>query len=164
MEKTLVLLKPDALRRGKIGPVLSRFEEAGLKIAAMKMVQTDLELAGKHYTYEDIALRHGEDVRNRLMKFICSAPVVALIIEGISAIEVVRKICGDTEPRKALPGTIRGDFCHHSYARCSEKEQSIRNMVHASANKEDAERELALWFEDSEILNYSRNDEAEHFF
>lgn len=163
METTLCLIKPDGVRRGLTGEILSRFERMGLKITAMKLLVSDRDRAGRHYTYEDIAVRHGEHIRNALIDFITSGPVVAFAVQGISAVENVRKLCGSTEPLKALPGTIRGDYAHHSFTLTGEKKESIRNLIHASANLEDAERELAVWFEPSEFCSYRKSDQNEHF-
>ncbi len=164
LQITLVLFKPDAIRRGLSGEILTRLEKIGLKIRALKLVHATPELAGQHYSYEDIAVRHGEAVRNQLITFITSGPVLALALEGDQAIEIVRKLCGPTEPLKAPPGTIRGDYCHQSFALSTIAGQSIRNVIHASANPEDAARELALWFDPSEYCSYKRNDEEEHLF
>lgn len=165
IQYTLILVKPDGVRRALTGEILTRFERAGLKIIALKMVQVSRDLAESHYTYEDIALKHGEKVRNRLLKYIVEGPLVAAVLEGCLSIEVVRKLAGSTEPRAALPGTIRGDYCHHSYALCEAADQPIHNVIHASANEEDAEREIALWFTTDELhLSYRRSDENEHLF
>lgn len=163
METTFCLIKPDGVRRGLVGEILQRFERMGLKIKALKMLTPDAELAGRHYTYEDIAVRHGEAVRNALIGFITSGPVVAFAVEGISAVENVRKLCGSTEPLKAAPGTIRGDFAHHTFAATKPIGESVRNLIHASADPTDAARELALWFQPSEYVTYRRADQNEHF-
>lgn len=158
MQKTLVLLKPDAVKRNLIGTILQRFERAGLKIVGMKLVWPEKETAKKHYG-DDIIKRRGEKVRNYLLDFITSGPVIALILEGSSAVENVRKICGDTEPKNALPGTIRGDFCHHSYGLCDSKSKAIANIIHASASKTEAEQEIQLWFKKEEIYDYKTVNE-----
>lgn len=163
MERTLCLIKPDGVRRGLVGEILGRFERMGLKIVAMKLITPDKDRAGRHYTYEDIAVRHGEAIRNALIDFITSGPVVAFVAEGVSAIENVRKLCGSTEPLKALPGTIRGDFAHHSFVLTGAKKESIRNLIHASANQEDADRELGVWFEAEEYSAYRTSAQNEHF-
>lgn len=163
METTFCLIKPDGVRRGLVGEILQRFERLGLKITAMKLLTPSAELAGQHYTYEDIAVRHGEAVRNALITFITSGPVVAFAVEGISAIENVRKICGATEPLKAAPGTIRGDFSHHTFTATKAAGESIRNLIHSSADANDARRELSLWFVPSDYVIYRRNDQNEHF-
>ncbi len=164
METTLCLIKPDGVRRALVGEILQRFERMGLKITAMRLVNASAELAGKHYSYEDIAVRHGESVRNSLISFITSGPVVAFAVEGISAIENVRKLCGATEPLKSAPGTIRGDYAHHSFAASNPVNESVRNLIHASANPADAQRELGLWFSPQDYVTYRRADQNEHFF
>ena len=158
LEQTLVLVKPDGVKRGLIGEVIKRFEQRGLKIIGLKLIKIDEDIAKKHYT-EDISKRRGERVRNNLINFLTSGPVVAIAIEGIDAIENVRKLIGDTESKKALPGTIRGDFSHQSYAHADEKDIVLQNLVHASSSKEDAETELAVWFSVDEIHGYKRADE-----
>jgi len=153
IERTLVMIKPDAVQRGLIGKITERFENAGFKIVGIKMFWADEDFAKKHYT-EDVAKRRGKVVRDRCVNFLKEGPVVAMVIEGSSAIENVRKITGETEPRKAVPGTIRGDLCHVSYAYCDKKGEVVRNLIHASANKKDAEIEVKLWFSDSELYDY----------
>lgn len=153
VEKTLVLLKPDAVERGLSGKIIDRFETAGFKIVAMKMLKPDKELAEKHYD-EDVAKRRGEAVRQYNIDFIASGPVVALVIEGIDAVENVRKFCGATEPKSALPGTIRGDYSHVSYAHCDKNQMVVKNVIHASADLAFAAKEISLWFEPSEIIGY----------
>jgi nucleoside-diphosphate kinase len=129
----------------------------------MKMILPTQELAGNHYSWDDIGVRHGEEIRNGLIAFITESPVIALVLEGSNAIAVVRKICGSTEPSSANPGTIRGDFSHHNYAQCNIAKKSIRNVIHASADKADAAREIPLWFRPEEIQDYRINDETEHY-
>jgi len=163
LETTLCLIKPDGVRRGLVGEILQRFERMGLKIIAMKLLTPDQDLAGRHYTYEDIAVRHGEAVRNALISFITSGPVVAFAVQGVNAVENVRKLCGSTEPLKSAPGTIRGDFAHHTFAATKPVGESVRNLIHASADPADAARELALWFTPSEYVTYRRADQNEHF-
>jgi nucleoside-diphosphate kinase len=162
METTLCLIKPDGVRRGLVGEILQRFERMGLRITAMKLMTATADLAGRHYTYEDIAVRHGENVRNALIQFITSGPLVAFAIEGDSAVENVRKLCGATEPLKSALGTIRGDYAHQTFAASNQAGEAVRNLIHASANPADAARELALWFTPSEYASY-RNDHNEHF-
>ena len=160
IEQTLVLIKPDGVKRGLIGEVISRFEKRGLKIVALKLDHVSKDHAQKHYT-EDIAKRRGEHVRKRLLGFITSGPVVAMIIEGVDAIENVRKIVGATESKAALPGTIRGDFSHVSYSHADEKKMAVKNIIHASSDKNDAEYETKLWFSIDEIHDYKRSDEEQ---
>jgi len=163
-EKTLVLIKPDGLKRGLIGKIVSRFEDAGLKIVGMKMKHADEEFAKKHYT-EDITIRRGQKVRDLLIAYLSVSPVVAMVIEGVGAVDIVRKIVGETEPKKALPGTIRGDFQHVSYDFSNDPDVDIvvKNLIHASANKEDASQEVSLWFEDNEMYKYKTVHEQEMF-
>jgi len=130
LEQTLILLKPDAVQRAFVGEIISRFEKAGLKIVAMKLVHANEELAKGHYT-EELAQRRGEHVRNYNINFITEGPIVAIILEGIHAIENVRKIVGPTEPKSALPGTIRGDYAHvsYAYADANKTVQKITNKI-----------------------------------
>jgi len=153
IERTLVLVKPDGVQRGLVGKIISRFEDAGLKIVGMKMMWADEAFAKKHYT-EDLAKRRGEHVRKYMTDFLVLGPIVAIAIEGVDAIENVRKMVGSTEPKAAQPGTIRGDFTHVSYAHCDEKKQGVRNVIHASADKKDAEYEVPLWFSPKELHTY----------
>jgi len=158
IQQTLVLVKPDGVQRGLIGEIIKRFEQRGLKIVALKLTQIKKDFSKKHYT-EDIAKRRGEKVRNLLLDFITSGPVVAMVVEGVDAIENVRKLCGVTESKTALPGTIRGDFSHISFNHADEKEIALKNLVHASADETDAENELALWFSIDELHSYKRAEE-----
>lgn len=158
IEKTFVMIKPDGVERGLIGEVIKRFEQSGLKIIAMKMVWVDQKFAKKHYT-EDITKRRGKMVRDLLIKLLVEGPVVAIVIEGIHAVEVTRKIIGDTEPRTAPPTTIRGDFAHHAYDYCNKKKVVVKNLIHAAANKKDANNEIKLWFDSKEMHSYKRTDE-----
>jgi nucleoside-diphosphate kinase len=153
IEKTLVLIKPDGVERGLIGEIISRFEKRGLKIVGMKMVRVNQELAMKHYT-EDISKRRGEQVRKRLMDFIINNHVIAICLEGVDAVENVRRMVGETEPKAALPGTIRGDYAHISYNYADNKGIVVPNLVHASGNKEEAEKEISLWFSQEELFSY----------
>lgn len=152
IERTLVLVKPDGVERGLIGEILQRFEQRGLKIIALKMVRVDRKFAEQHYT-DDITKRRGQHVRDALLVFLIEGPVVAMVIEGVNAVENVRKIVGDTEPKTASPGTIRGDFAHVSYGYADTKKTAIRNLIHASSGS-DAPQEIALWFKKEEIYTY----------
>lgn len=155
IQQTLVLVKPDGVARGLIGEIIKRFEQRGLKIVALKLVKIDNDFAKKHYT-EEISRKHGEKKRNWLLNFITESPVVAMIIEGVNAIENVRKIAGATISSEALPGTIRGDFSHVSYSYADKKEITVKNIIHTSADETDAKNETALWFSINEIFNYKR--------
>lgn len=152
-EKTLVLVKPEGVKKHLTGKIISRFEDAGLKIVGMKQVWVDKEFAKKHYT-EDIAERNGERIRENLLNYIVEGPVVAIALEGINAIENVRKMVGGTEPKSAPPGTIRGDFSHVSYQYADKNDIPVKNIVHASGNEEDAKHELPLWFSEDEMHSY----------
>src|SRR4030042_1473600 len=144
MERTLVLVKPDAVQRGLIGEVISRIEKTGLKLVALKMLHMDRELAGRHY-----AIHQGKPFFEGLVGFITSSPLVAAVFEGPNAVEVVRKTMGATDPVKAAPGTIRGDLAL----------DIGRNAVHGSDSKENAEKEINLFFSPKDIVSYKRNVE-----
>ena len=153
MERSLVLLKPDAVDRGLIGEIITRFERVGLKLAGLKLVQAAREHAEKHYT-EDLAQRRGQKVRDMMIEMLMSGPVVAIALEGVEAVELVRKLVGSTEPKAALPGTIRGDFSHVSFKHADSKNIGILNLIHASSSPEEAEQEIAVWFDKSELLDH----------
>ncbi|RMF07149.1 nucleoside-diphosphate kinase [Candidatus Woesearchaeota archaeon] len=149
IERTLVLLKPDAVQRCFVGEIITRFERVGLKIVGMKMVWVDKEFSRKHYSdHVDKPFYPG------LENFITEGPVIAMVLEGIHAVEVVRKLVGPTEPKQAPPGTIRGDFSHHSYAYTDKKGIAIKNLIHASGSVEDAKKEVSLWFKPEELHSY----------
>lgn len=150
MERTLVLLKPDAVDRGLVGEIIQRFERVGLKIAGMKMVQANEQTAKGHYT-EDLAQRRGENVRNMMVEMLMSGPVVAIALEGVEAVELVRKLVGTTEPKSAAPGTIRGDYSHVSFKHADAKGIGIYNLIHASGSVPEAEQEIKVWFADNEL-------------
>jgi nucleoside-diphosphate kinase len=153
IERTLILVKPDGVARGLVGQIIQRFENAGLKIVGMKFIHIDKEFARKHYT-EDISNRHGEKIRNMLVDYVTMGPVVAIVLEGVEVVEVVRKIAGSTYPNAAAPGTIRGDFAHIAKEYAIKNEKHVQNLVHASANKEEAKAEISLWFSESELFSY----------
>jgi nucleoside-diphosphate kinase len=144
--------------------ILSRFEDARLKIVGAKMVWIDENLGRKHYDdIGQVGQRRGEKVFQVVLKFMSSGPVMALCIEGIQAVENVRKICGSTEPKAAAPGTIRGDFSHMSIPYADVQEKAIPNLVHASGNLEEAKKEIALWFTDKELHTYQTVHEVHTF-
>ncbi|MBD3389858.1 nucleoside-diphosphate kinase [Candidatus Micrarchaeota archaeon] len=143
MEKTLIIIKPDAFQRGIVGSILARFEHKGLKIVGMKMLKMSPELAKEHYAHLlDKPFYPG------LEKFMTSAPLLALVAEGQEAVEVVRKIVGVTNARKAEAGTIRGDFSM----------STGRNAIHASDSRETAEKELPRFFKPEELFDYPLNN------
>jgi nucleoside-diphosphate kinase len=162
MERTLVLLKPDAVDRGLVGEIMHRFERVGLKIVGLKMVQAERDHAERHYT-EDLAIRRGQHVRDMMISMLMEGPVVALCLEGIDSVELVRKMVGGTEPKAAAPGTIRGDYSHMSFKHSDEKKIGIYNLIHASENKEAAEKETGLMFAPSEIFSWKKTGH-EHIY
>lgn len=154
IEHTLVLVKPDGVYRGLIGEVIHRFERAGLKVIGMKMIWVDEDFSKKHYhEHLEKGFYHG------LEKYITSGPVVAIVIEGVNAVSVVRKIVGPTEPEKAIPGTIRGDYCHVNMNHADKKNKSIFNIIHASGTVKEAKDEVLLWFDPPELHSYKRSGE-----
>ncbi len=183
-ERTLIILKPDAVQRGLIGDIVSRFERIGLKIIGAKFFVPTEELLNKHYptdrtefiegmghktldNYKDLGLdpkavlgtddpvEIGKLVQKWLVDFMVSAPVFAVVLEGPHAIEIVRKVRGHTLPLKAEPGTITGDYSFDSSSLANDQQRPIRNLVHASGNREEAEFEIGLWFEPGELHDYS---------
>ena len=151
-EKTLVVIKPDGVQRALAGAIIQRFENAGLKIVGMKMRWVDKTHALEHYA--DLAERRGQHVQNVMVEFMKSGPVIAFVIEGVNAIENVRKIIGATEPKAAQPGTIRGDYAHVAFGYADSRGKAIGNLIHASSDAKDAEREVWLWFNDDELFDY----------
>ncbi len=141
-ERTLVLVKPDGVQRLLAGRIIARFEERGLKIVGLKLVQVDRELAERHY-----AVHREKPFFTGLVAFITSSPLVAMALEGPNAIALVRSMVGATRPHEAAPGTIRGDFAV----------ETAQNLVHASDGLETAEAELALWFAPGELVEYERD-------
>jgi len=141
-ERTLVLIKPDGVQRQLVGRILARYEERGLKVAGLKLVQVDRALAERHY-----AVHRAKPFFDSLVEFIISAPLVALALDGPNAIAVVRAINGATRPHEAAPGTVRGDFAL----------ETAQNIVHASDGPETAVAELALWFSPDELFAYERD-------
>ena len=132
-QRTLVLVKPDGVKKGLIGEIISRLEKKGLKIAAMRMLQMDKALARRHYAVHD-----GKPFFAVLVDFITSGPIVAVVVEGEKSVEVVRKLMGETDPVKAAPGTIRGDYGL----------DIGENLIHGSDSEENAQKEIALFFPD----------------
>jgi len=141
MERSLVLIKPDAIQRGLAGEIISRLERKGLKIVATKMLHMDKNLAQRHY-----AIHKGKAFFDDLVNFITSSPVIAIIFQGINAVEIIRQIMGETDPAKAYSGTIRGDFGI----------DIGHNLVHGSDSLENASKEIDLFFSAEEIVNYDR--------
>lgn len=156
VEKTLVLFKPDAIQRGVVGEILTRFERVGLKIVGTKMIAPDKEHYYKHY--EEIGKmvsRRGEETFNITLDLMLEGPVIAMVFEGVEAVSLVRKLVGTTEPKSAAPGTIRGDFSHMSFGFADSAKKGIPNLIHASGDPDEAEQEISHWFADSELYDYS---------
>ncbi|MBP9477477.1 MAG: nucleoside-diphosphate kinase [Sebaldella sp.] len=139
MERTFSMIKPDGIQRGLVGEILKRFEKKGIKIAAMKFMLINKELAEKHYE-----AHKGKSFYDELIKFITSSPVLAMVFEGEDVINIVRKLAGATSPEAALPGTVRGDYSL----------DVEYNLIHTSDSQESAKREINLFFKEEEILNY----------
>ena len=142
MDRTLVILKPDAVQRNLIGEIILRLERRGLRVVAMKMMQITSDLAQRHY-----AVHRGKPFFDSLIQYITSGPVVALVVEGTQAIEVIRRMMGSTDPAQAAPGTIRGDFAL----------EMGRNLIHGSDSPESAAYEIGLFFSPEEIVPLSRD-------
>lgn len=186
-EKTVVLIKPDGVRRGLIGEIISQIEKRGLKIIAIDMIWATKSQIDTHYpkdkkwitrlgektkaTYEkygfdvkkelktDDLEKIGQMVRSWLIEFLISGPMVKMAVKGVHAIDMVRKLCGNTIPAFAEMGTIRGDFSVDSPAAANKGKRAVHNIVHASENQKEAESELKLWFSPEEIHDYKRAEE-----
>lgn len=155
MERTLVVFKPDAIMRGIVGEVLTRFERAGFKIVGMKMLQPDYEHYFQHYEgIGTLKTRKGDEIFEAQLATMQLGPVIAMVLEGVEAVDFVRKMVGDTQPKTALPGTIRGDYAHVNYAQPATVGLGVPNIVHASATKDEAEQEIAHWFAEGELYDY----------
>lgn len=178
IQQTLVLIKPDGVARGNIGEIISRFERIGLKITAMKMIlpkpdeadkhyalteewmqgvytkaKTKYEAAGEAFPYTDHK-EYGKVIKDGLVNFLLSGPIVAMVLEGEQAVALVRKLVGATEPMSADPGTIRGDLSPDSYQLANVQNRPLRNLVHASGTVEEAKNEINIWFTEEELHNY----------
>lgn len=176
-EKTLVLLKPDAVQRNLIGEIISRFERVGLKIVALRFLIPTKKQAYEHYVKNEeeitalgnrsiegkkksgIESREnpkviGQKIVDKLVKFLSSSPVVAIVLEGNQAIAVTRKLVGSTEPLQSAVGTVRGDYNIDSYALADNGDRAVRNLVHASSSQFDSEYEIKVWFTEKEVISY----------
>lgn len=145
MEREFIMIKPDGVHRGLIGETISRIERSGLKIIGIKMLQISQEMAKKHYE-----IHEGKAFYEGLIEFITSGPVVAMVVEGDDAVRHTRKLVGATDPADASPGSIRGDYAL----------DISRNVIHAGDSDENALMEYSIYFDESELVNYSRIDEA----
>lgn len=182
-ERTFVIVKPDGVQRALLGEILKRFERTGLKFTAMKFLVPTAEQCWTHYNkdeewfqskgerivknreekglpVEKPAIEYGRDIIGQLVKFMTSGPVLAMVIEGNQAVGIVTKLVGGTEPLTADIGTIRGDLTIDSYEIAGVDERAVRNLVHCSDKPEEAEREIKIWFDESEIVKYSSIQEA----
>lgn len=181
VEKTLILAKQDAIHRGLVGEIVKRFEQKGMRLAAMKLLIATQDILEKHYTRDEkmqtetgkrtienwekqgkevkeTPLEVGNRIRQWNIEGLKDKPVVAMVFEGFHAVEIGRKIAGHTEPKQALPGTIRGDFSAESYDLADAKKRVIINLIHASGKPHEAEREIKAWFKDSELVEYTKKD------
>ena len=186
-ERTLVLVKPDGVKRGLAGEIIRRIEMRGFKIIALAMIFATKELVEGHYENSDTYLKNlagktkstyekygidvkqemgteddleiGRMVRGWLVDFMVSGPIIKIAVKGVHVIESIRKICGNTMPALAEMGTIRGDYSTDSAACANRDHRTVRNLVHASGNAEEAEKELAYWFEPAEFHDYKRAEE-----
>ncbi len=186
-ERTFVMIKPDGVQRGLIGEIIRRIEQRGLKVIALEMVNPNHEQIDGHYpkdekwverlgektvkTYKKYGysaleemgtedkMEIGKAVRGWLINYMTSAPLVKMIVEGVHAVDMVRKLTGDTIPAFAQMGTIRGDFSVDSAVSANKDKRAIMNIVHASETPEEAAHEIAYWFSPSHIYGYSRTDE-----
>lgn len=180
MERTLIILKPDAVQRGLVGEIITRFEKVGLKIIAMKMLVPAAELLTEHYPealvpivgnktkkdwdaygieYEESAEELGRMIIDATREFMRSGPVIAFVIEAGHAVEIVRKLVGTTGPKDSPPGTIRGDYTHLSLGRASLARKGAANLIHASGSVEEAGQEIAMWFTPEELYTYTLSHE-----
>ena len=158
IERSLVIIKPDGVERGLIGEILKRFENAGMKILGIKMVWVDKKFAESHYKAHKT-----KPFFKELVEFITEGPVVAFAVEGVHAVDNVRRLVGDTSPHEAAPGTIRGDFAHISMAYASKKKSGGKNVIHASGSKKEADEEIKLWFKKDELHSYTTVHEKHVF-
>ena len=179
-EKTLFIVKPDGLQRSLVGEIIQRFERKGLKIAALKLVFPTKQMAEEHYSLLDYAwcekvggfikkayeenglkfkfkseLEAGKNVKDKVTTYLSCGPVVVMVLQGAHAVEHVRKLLGSTDPLKSDIGTIRGDFTIESNLMANLFDRTVRNMAHASATVEEANREIDLWFKPEEIVSYN---------
>ncbi len=182
-ERTFVILKPDAVQRSLAGEIISRFERAGLKIVGMRFGIPDEKKLWKHYNKDDAwfekkganivaerkdrglavdkpAIEYGRDIIGALVRFMTAGPVVMLAIEGNQSVAVVKKLVGGTEPATSDVGTIRGDYTTDSYAISAVDDRAVRNLIHCSDAVDEAKREIELWFEKGDLLDYKLVNEA----
>jgi len=182
-EKTLVILKPDAVARGVMGEILSRFEKVGLKVVAMKMLFASKEQLEEHYFKEDDWLVEkgksiiknkgyaedydpktaGKEIVDGLVSDMRLLPVLAMVLEGHNVVNVIRKMAGPTNVEEAMPGTIRGDYSHDTYGLANVSDRPIITVIHASGNVEEAKNEINIWFKPEEVHTYDKVDTKLHY-
>lgn len=161
MERTLIICKPDAMQRGIVGEIITRFERVGLKIVATKMQAPNYDHFYKHYeTIGQMISRRGQQAFDVTLELMQAGPVLAIVLEGVEAVAQVRKMVGTTEPKSASPGTIRGDYAHVSFAHADKHGQGIANLIHASGDTEEAAKEISHWFSEDELYSYTAAHEA----
>ncbi len=182
-ERSFVIIKPDGVQRGLIGEIIKRFERTGLKIVGLKFGMLDKEKIWKHYDKDDAwflkkgtnivndrkasgmvvdkePIEYGKDIIRALEKFMTACPVVSIVLEGNEAVAVVKKIVGETEPKTSDVGTIRGDLTTDSYNISAVDDRAVRNLIHCSDEVDNAKKEISLWFEEKELVNYRLVSEA----
>ncbi len=157
IEQTLVILKPDTMGRTIVGEIISRFERAGLHLVAMKMTNpTKEQLEGHYEGIGKLGTRKGQKVLDVVVEMMQASPVIAMIREGVEVVDFVRKIVGSTEPKSAAPGTIRGDYAHMSYGYLDNNPwANLYNLIHASADLDEAKLEIPHWFTKEEIMTHT---------
>jgi len=162
-ERTLIIIKPDAVQRGIVGELLTRFEKVGLKMVGMKMLKPDYEQYFAHYeNISKMISRRGQKAFDVTLEMMMKGPVIAVVLEGGGAAALVRKMAGTTEPKSAASGTIRGDYAHMSFEYADAEGMGIPNVIHASGDADEAKQEIAHWFSESELFDYSSTHEHWH--
>lgn len=156
VNKTFVALKPDAVKRGLVGDIISQIENTGMKVMGLKMVQATDQLLEQHYE-EHVEKPFYEG----LAEYMKEGPIVAMVVEGVHAVENMRKIIGDTDAREAHPATIRGQYAHMSMDHADESGGLYRNIIHASETQEEAEKEIGIWFNEEELHEFTQACEDE---
>lgn len=160
IERSLIVFKPDAVQRGIVGEILSRFEKTGLKIIGTKMLQPSYDHYFHHYeSIGKMISRRGQKTFDVTLSMMNEGPVIAFVLEGIEAVSLIRKMVGTTEPKSALPGTIRGDYAHMSFGHADENDIGVPNIIHASGDSEEAKQEIDYWFSETELFSYTTVNE-----
>lgn len=155
IERSLIVFKPDAVQRGIVGEILARFEKVGLKIVGAKMLQPSYDHYFHHYeNIGKMISRRGQKTFDVTLEMMNAGPVIAFVLEGVEAVGLIRKMVGATEPKSALPGTVRGDYAHMSFGHADTNELGIPNLMHASGDVEEAKLEVAHWFSETELFSY----------